>query len=119
MSLPCNDFTVATTSWMPDLSSRSLSFDSRSARLSDDMTFAWSTTRPVRGGNSIGNAAVTRQQTITAPRNSASMSVTDDQNFTCGGVWVPSFAVNSAIGFSPENAVLAQITVGNVRNAVL
>jgi hypothetical protein len=30
-----------------------------------------------------------------------------------------SDAVNSAIGFSPENAVLAQITVGKVRNAVL
>jgi hypothetical protein len=41
------------------------------------------------------------------------------QNFTVGGFSEPSLAVNSAIGFSPENAVLAQITVGNVRSAVL
>ena len=39
--------------------------------------------------------------------------------FTWGGVSAPSFAVNSAIGFSPENAVFAQMTVGNVRSAVL
>ena len=43
----------------------------------------------------------------------------DHQNFTWGGVAAPSFAVNSAIGFSPENAVFAQMTVGNVRSAVL
>jgi hypothetical protein len=29
------------------------------------------------------------------------------QNFTCGGVSAPAFAANSAIGFSPENAVFA------------
>ena len=41
------------------------------------------------------------------------------QNFTVGGFSEPSLAVKSAIGFSPENAVFAQITVGNVRSAVL
>jgi hypothetical protein len=41
------------------------------------------------------------------------------QNFTCGGFSAPSLAVNSAIGFSPENAVFAQMTVGKVRSAVL
>ena len=33
MSLPSNDFTVATTSWMPDLSSSSFDFASMSLRL--------------------------------------------------------------------------------------
>ena len=41
------------------------------------------------------------------------------QNFTVGGFSEPSLAVKSAIGFSPENAVFAQITVGKVRSAVL
>ena len=41
------------------------------------------------------------------------------QNFTVGGFSEPSLAVKSAIGFSPENAVLAQMTVGKVRSAVL
>ena len=40
MSLPWSDFTVATTSWMPDLSSRSFSFASMALRLSTDMTSA-------------------------------------------------------------------------------
>src|SRR5262249_32138388 len=41
------------------------------------------------------------------------------QNFTVGGFSEPSLAVKSAIGFSPENAVFAQMTVGKVRSAVL
>ena len=40
----------------------------------------------------------------------------EHQNLTGGGLSEPSVAVNSAIGFSPENTVFAQSTVGNVRS---
>ena len=41
------------------------------------------------------------------------------QNFTCGGFSAPSLAVNSTIGLLLEKTVFAQMTVGNVRSAVL
>src|SRR5260370_1276076 len=56
MSLPCSDFTVATTSWMPDLSSSVFDFASTSLRLSGVMTPAWSTTRPLSAGKSSAKA---------------------------------------------------------------
>src|ERR1700749_2954661 len=50
MSLPSSDFTVATTSWMPDLSSSAFDFASMSLLACGDITPAWSTTRPVSCG---------------------------------------------------------------------
>ena len=46
-----SEATVATTSRIPDLSSRSFSLPSRALRFWAGMTLAWSTTRPVSGGN--------------------------------------------------------------------
>src|SRR5271154_3102395 len=62
MSPPCSDFTVATTSWMPDLSSSSFDFASMSLRLASVITPTWSTTRPARGEKPGANAAEPTQK---------------------------------------------------------
>ena len=67
MSPPCSDFTVATTSWMPDLSSSFFDFASMSLRLAADMTPAWSTTRPVSGGKSKAKANEVKQSATNTP----------------------------------------------------
>src|SRR5271169_6775156 len=73
MSLPCSDFTVATTSWMPDLSSSSLDFASMSLRLASVITPAWSTTRPVSGGKSSANAAEATPNSSATANNDAAI----------------------------------------------
>src|SRR5256885_8916188 len=56
MSWPPSELTVATTSWMPDLLSRSASLASSAARWSAGRRLAWSTIRPVSAGKSAASA---------------------------------------------------------------
>ena len=109
-ALPSSDFTVATTSWMPDLFSRSLSLVSRSLRPCDEMMFAWSTTLPVSGGKLKANATPMRQRTrVAAIQDIIPMRAVGEFAMTWHGppqseraplnhrLWFPGFAPDMSI----------------------
>src|SRR5262249_49506236 len=56
IEVPCSDLSVTTTSWSVVLASRSASFWVSAARVAGSRISAWSTTRPVSGGNSTARA---------------------------------------------------------------
>ena len=116
---------MATTSWMPDLASRSASFGSSAVRVSAGMTFAWSTIRPVSAGKLSGEGAQRPRQSERPESAAAGQTVqtrhgdAPRQNFTCGGVCALSFAANSAIGLFERKKVEAHSTPGKVLSSVL
>src|SRR4051812_47202039 len=59
---------VATTSWIPDLDSSSSDFVAMARRVSAGMTLAWSTTRPVSGGN-VSASALTASSRLSRMAN--------------------------------------------------
>jgi hypothetical protein len=66
-----------------------------------------------------GREGACRREQQRQQRNEGAKSADRSQNFTFGAAAAPVSAVNSTIGLLPLKAVDAQITVGNVRSAVL
>ena len=121
---------MATTSWMPDLASRSASFGSSAAFAAGERMPAWSTMRPVSGGKVSAAATVATKHERDGEerqcpsgrardRRCASSRPSTHQNFTSGGVCAPSLAANSAIGLLSRKKVFAHSTPGKVRSSVL